>query len=77
MDLWSFMFFKGSFTYQLINVYKSELGEEPGCDTSLRYDIGQVVKCRVARSDPASYRIYLSLLDSPTETCEDDMIKLG
>ncbi|KAJ8448113.1 hypothetical protein Cgig2_031837 [Carnegiea gigantea] len=56
---------------------RSELGLEPGCDTSSRYHVGQVVKCRVTSSVPASHRINLSFIISPVKVSEDDMVKLG
>lgn len=55
----------------------SELGLEPGCNTSLMYHVGQVVKCRVKGSVPASRRINLSFIIKPTRISEDDMVKLG
>ncbi|GAB4851487.1 hypothetical protein Ancab_030889 [Ancistrocladus abbreviatus] len=56
---------------------RSELGLEPGCDSSSRYHVGEVVKCRVTSSVPASRRINLSFIISPTRASGDDMIKLG
>ncbi|KAK9266592.1 hypothetical protein L1049_021657 [Liquidambar formosana] len=56
---------------------RSELGLEPGCDASLMYHVGQVVKCRVTSSVPASRRINLSFIMKPTRVSEDDMVKLG
>ena len=56
---------------------RSELGLEAGCDTSSRYHVGQVVKCRVTSSVPASHRINLSFIISPAKVSEDDMVKLG
>ncbi|KAJ8448109.1 hypothetical protein Cgig2_031833 [Carnegiea gigantea] len=55
----------------------SELGLDPGCDTSSGYHVGQVVKCRVTNSVPASGRVNLSLIISPAKVSEDDMVKLG
>lgn len=53
---------------------RSELGLEPGCDTSSRYHVDQVVKCRVTS---VSHGINLSFIISPTKLSEDDMVKLG
>lgn len=61
----------------ICSLYRSELGLEPRCDTSSRYHVGQVVKCRVTSSIPASRRISLSFIISPTKVSEDDMVKLG
>ncbi|KAL5070764.1 hypothetical protein RYX36_021651, partial [Vicia faba] len=41
------------------------------------YNVGQVVKCRVVSSIPASRRINLSLIIKPTRVSEDDMVTLG
>ncbi|GMH18742.1 hypothetical protein Nepgr_020583 [Nepenthes gracilis] len=56
---------------------RSELGLEPGCDIRSRYHVGEVVKCRVTSSIPASRRINLSFIISPTRVSEDDVVKLG
>lgn len=45
---------------------RSELGLEPGGDPGAVYNVGQVVKCRVISSIPASRRINLSLIIKPT-----------
>lgn len=58
-------------------VPRSELGLEPGSDPSLVYTVGQVVKCRVISSIPASRRINLSFIIKPTRASEEDMVKLG
>lgn len=56
---------------------RSELGLEPGGDPSAVYNVGQVVKCRVVSSIPASKRINLSFIIKPTRVSEDDMVTLG
>lgn len=56
---------------------RSELGLEPGCDPSTMYHVGQVVKCRITSSVPASRRINLSFIMKPTRVSEEDIIKLG
>ncbi|XP_059646446.1 rRNA biogenesis protein RRP5 [Cornus florida] len=56
---------------------RSELGLEPGCDTSSMYHVEQVIKCRVTRSFPASRRINLSFIITRPRNSEDDMVKLG
>uniref|UniRef100_A0A5B7AEH9 rRNA biogenesis protein RRP5 n=1 Tax=Davidia involucrata TaxID=16924 RepID=A0A5B7AEH9_DAVIN len=58
-------------------VPRSELGLEPGCDTSSMYNVEQVVKCRVTSSIPASRRINLSFNITPRRVSEDDIVKLG
>ncbi|KAK7848536.1 rrna biogenesis protein rrp5 [Quercus suber] len=55
----------------------SELGLEPGCDPSTMYHVGQVVKCRITSSLPASRRINLSFIIKPSRVSEEDMVKLG
>ncbi|KAJ4970564.1 hypothetical protein NE237_003663 [Protea cynaroides] len=54
-----------------------ELGLEPGCDASSMYHVGQVVKCRVVSSIPASRRINLSFILSPMRAAADDIAKVG
>ncbi|CAK8570928.1 unnamed protein product [Lathyrus sativus] len=56
---------------------RSELGLEPGGDPAAVYNVGQVVKCRVISSIPASRRINLSLIIKPTRVSEDDVVTLG
>ncbi|KAL4342371.1 hypothetical protein GQ457_08G016920 [Hibiscus cannabinus] len=56
---------------------RSELGLGPGHDPSTMYHVGQVVKCRVTSSTPASRHINLSLQMKPVRISEDDMVKLG
>ncbi|KAE9590105.1 putative ribosomal protein S1 [Lupinus albus] len=56
---------------------RPELGLEPGVDPATVYNVGQVVKCRVISSIPASRRINLSFIIKPTRVTEDDMVKLG
>ncbi|KAI5396242.1 hypothetical protein KIW84_062447 [Lathyrus oleraceus] len=56
---------------------RSELGLEPGGDPGAVYNVGQVVKCRVISSIPASRRINLSLIIKPTRVSEDDVVTLG
>ncbi|XP_027934864.1 rRNA biogenesis protein RRP5 isoform X1 [Vigna unguiculata] len=54
-----------------------ELGLEPGADPGTVYNVGQVVKCRVVSSIPASRRINLSFIIKPTRVSEDDVVTLG
>ncbi|TYJ18682.1 hypothetical protein E1A91_A09G140100v1 [Gossypium mustelinum] len=56
---------------------RSELGLGPGDDPNSMYHVGQVVKCRVTGSSPASRHINLSLQMRPVRISEDDMVKLG
>ncbi|XP_028788021.1 rRNA biogenesis protein RRP5-like, partial [Neltuma alba] len=56
---------------------RSELGLDPGSDPGLVYTVGQVVKCRVISSIPASRRVNLSFIIKPTRASEEDMVKLG
>ncbi|XP_058758623.1 rRNA biogenesis protein RRP5-like [Vicia villosa] len=56
---------------------RSELGLEAGGDPGAVYNVGQVVKCRVVSSIPASRRINLSLIIKPTRVSEDDVVTLG
>ncbi|XP_027363474.1 rRNA biogenesis protein RRP5 [Abrus precatorius] len=56
---------------------RSELGLEPGADPGTVYHVGQVVKCRVTSSIPASRRINLSFVIKPTRVTEGDMVTLG
>lgn len=58
-------------------VPRSQLGLEPGRDTSTTYHVGQVVKCRVTSSLPASRRINLSFLITPRRASEDEIVSLG
>ncbi|KAJ0028110.1 hypothetical protein Pint_36333 [Pistacia integerrima] len=60
-----------------VTLCRSELGLDPGCEPSSMYHVGQVVKCRVASSIPASRRINLSFLMKPIRVSEDDLVKLG
>ncbi|XP_065857406.1 rRNA biogenesis protein RRP5-like [Euphorbia lathyris] len=56
---------------------RSELGLEPGIDASTGYKVGQVIKCRVVSSIPASRRINLSFTMKPTRVSEEETVKLG
>ncbi|KAK6244021.1 hypothetical protein QUC31_010430 [Theobroma cacao] len=56
---------------------RSELGLGPGYDPSSMYHVGQVIKCRVTSSNPASRRINLSFQMKPVRVSEDDLVKLG
>ncbi|PWA34022.1 RNA binding protein [Artemisia annua] len=56
---------------------RSELGLDPGSEVSSMYHVEQVVKCRVTSSVPATRRIILSFLVTPTRTSEDEDVKLG
>ncbi|MBA0615649.1 hypothetical protein Godav_015770 [Gossypium davidsonii] len=56
---------------------RSELGLGPGDDPNSMFHVGQVVKCRVTGSSPASRHINLSLQMRPVRLSEDDMVKLG
>ncbi|XWS56135.1 hypothetical protein CRYUN_Cryun09bG0060500 [Craigia yunnanensis] len=56
---------------------RSELGLGPGYDPSTMFHVGQVVKCRVTSSTPASRHINLSFQMKPVRISEDDMVKLG
>ncbi|WCJ34083.1 rRNA biogenesis protein RRP5 [Euphorbia peplus] len=56
---------------------RSELGLEPGNDASAVYHVGEVVKCRVVSSIPASHRINLSFTMKPTRVSEEEPVKLG
>ncbi|PPD84400.1 hypothetical protein GOBAR_DD18640 [Gossypium barbadense] len=56
---------------------RSELGLGPGDDPNSMFHVGQVVKCRVTGSSPASRHINLSLQMRPVRISEDDMVKLG
>lgn len=56
---------------------RSELGLDPGCEQSSMYHVGQVVKCRITSSIPASRRINLSFMMKPTRVSEDGLVKLG
>ncbi|KAJ0089046.1 hypothetical protein Patl1_32885 [Pistacia atlantica] len=60
-----------------VTICRSELGLDLGCEPSSMYHVGQVVKCRVASSIPASRRINLSFLMKPIRVSEDDLVKLG
>ncbi|CAJ1967373.1 unnamed protein product [Sphenostylis stenocarpa] len=51
--------------------------KEPGVDPGTVFNVGQVVKCRVISSIPASRRINLSFIIKPTRVSEDDMVTLG
>lgn len=46
-------------------ISRSELGLGPGYDPSSMYHVGQVIKCRVTSSNPASRRINLSFQMKP------------
>ncbi|EEF30787.1 programmed cell death protein, putative [Ricinus communis] len=59
------------------SLYRSELGIEPGNDASSMYHVGQVVKCRVLSSLPASRRINLSFTMKPTRVPKEEALKLG
>lgn len=51
----------------LLSIYtRAELGLDPGCEPSSMYHVGQVVKCRITCSIPASRRINLSFMMKPT-----------
>ncbi|XP_061360719.1 rRNA biogenesis protein RRP5 isoform X2 [Gastrolobium bilobum] len=56
---------------------RSELGLEPGADPGTVYNVGQVVKCRVISSIPASRRINLSFIIKPSRVTEDDKVTIG
>ncbi|PNY04593.1 protein RRP5, partial [Trifolium pratense] len=56
---------------------RSELELEAGGDPGAVYNVGQVVKCRVISSIPASRRINLSFIIKPTRISEDDVVPLG
>ncbi|WJX11337.1 hypothetical protein P8452_01962 [Trifolium repens] len=56
---------------------RSELELEAGGDPGAVYNVGQVVKCRVINSIPASRRINLSFIIKPTRVSEDDVVSLG
>ncbi|KAF5188525.1 rRNA biogenesis protein RRP5 [Thalictrum thalictroides] len=56
---------------------RSELGLEPGVEPNSMYHAGQVVKCRVLSAAPATRRINLSFIISPTRGSAEDTIKLG
>ncbi|KAM7524627.1 hypothetical protein LguiA_014529 [Lonicera macranthoides] len=56
---------------------RSELGLDPGSDTSSMFHIEQVVKCRVTNSAPSSRRINLSFIMTPARGTGDDMVKPG
>ncbi|KAK6941973.1 S1 domain [Dillenia turbinata] len=56
---------------------RSELGLESGIEASSMYHVGQVVKCRVTCSIPASRRINLSFIMTPSRVSESDMVKVG
>ncbi|CAL0321523.1 unnamed protein product [Lupinus luteus] len=60
-----------------IELHGSELGLEPGVDPGTVYNVGQVVKCRVISSIPASRRINLSFIIKPTRVVEGDTVRLG
>ncbi|XP_039140377.1 rRNA biogenesis protein RRP5-like [Dioscorea cayenensis subsp. rotundata] len=57
--------------------HRSELRLDPGSEPDAVYHAGQVVKCRVISSVPASRKINLSFFISPKRTSEDDVCKLG
>ncbi|KAH7661832.1 Nucleic acid-binding proteins protein [Dioscorea alata] len=57
--------------------HRSELRLDPGSEPDAVYHVGQVVKCRVISSVPASRKINLSFFISPKRTSEDDICKLG
>ncbi|KAI4308114.1 hypothetical protein L6164_031221 [Bauhinia variegata] len=59
--------------------FGSELELEQRGDPGAVYILGQVVKCQVTSSIPASWRINLSMIKKPTRVCfdVDDMVKLG
>ncbi|KAJ0982713.1 hypothetical protein J5N97_010968 [Dioscorea zingiberensis] len=57
--------------------HRSELGLDPGSEPDGVYHVGQVVKCRVISSVPASRKINLSFFISPKRTSEDGVCKLG
>eukprot|EP00268_Persea_americana_P004314 TRINITY_DN1135_c1_g1_i2.p1 TRINITY_DN1135_c1_g1~~TRINITY_DN1135_c1_g1_i2.p1 ORF type:complete len:1393 (+),score=282.83 TRINITY_DN1135_c1_g1_i2:3381-7559(+) len=66
--------------FVLLSFYitRSELGLEPGSEASSTFHVGQVVKCRVINSVPASRRINLSFIISPKRASIDgDVPKLG
>ncbi|KAL5720281.1 hypothetical protein ACHQM5_012960 [Ranunculus cassubicifolius] len=56
---------------------RSELGLEPGVEPSSMYHVGQVVKCRVVSAFPATRRINLSFIVSPTRGSSEDVVKVG
>ncbi|OIV89511.1 hypothetical protein TanjilG_20430 [Lupinus angustifolius] len=67
----------GCFVRFYNGVQGSELGLEPGVDPGTVYNVGQVVKCRVISSIPASRRINLSFTIKPTRVAEGDMVRVG
>ncbi|GER39943.1 RNA binding [Striga asiatica] len=56
---------------------RSELRLEPGGDISSSYHVEQVVKCRVVKCIPASRRINLSFIITPTRASKDENVKPG
>ncbi|WOG99939.1 hypothetical protein DCAR_0519295 [Daucus carota subsp. sativus] len=56
---------------------RSELGLDKGSEISSIYHVEEVVKCRVISSLPASRRINLSFIMSPSRISEDDVVKPG
>ncbi|KAL6997499.1 hypothetical protein U1Q18_007623 [Sarracenia purpurea var. burkii] len=57
--------------------HRAELGLEPGCDPISMYHVEEVVKCRVISSVPASRRINVSFIITPTRVIEDNIVKVG
>ncbi|CAA0842788.1 Unknown protein [Striga hermonthica] len=56
---------------------RSELRLEPGGDISSSYHVEQVVKCRIVKCIPASRRINLSFIITPTRASKDENVKPG
>ncbi|XP_072958510.1 rRNA biogenesis protein RRP5 isoform X2 [Typha angustifolia] len=57
--------------------HRSQLGLEPGTEAESIYHIGQVIKCRIISSVPASRRISVSFVISPKRTDVDEKARLG
>ncbi|KAJ6846908.1 rRNA biogenesis protein RRP5 [Iris pallida] len=56
---------------------RSELGLQPGIEADAAYHAGQVVKCRIISSVPASHKINISFVTSTKRVLEDDVAKVG
>ncbi|KAJ6839615.1 rRNA biogenesis protein RRP5 [Iris pallida] len=55
---------------------RSELGLQPGIEADAAYHAGQVVKCRIISSVPASHKINISFVTSTKRVSEDDVVKV-
>lgn len=55
----------------------SELGLDPNCNPSSMYHVGQVVKCRIMKSDPASRHIRVSFIIKPPSASKEDIVNIG